>query len=55
LDNSEIRLDVIRCNKINIYSETRLVLIKFMAQQSVRYLQIQYNITNLYEKKNLVF
>ena len=31
-DNSEIRLDVIRCNKNNIYSETRLMLIKFMAQ-----------------------
>jgi hypothetical protein len=26
------------------------MLIKFMAQESVRYLQIQYNTTNLYEK-----
>jgi hypothetical protein len=41
LDNSEIPLDVIRCNKNNTYSETRLMLIKFTAQQSVRYLQIQ--------------
>jgi hypothetical protein len=36
-------LDVIRCNKNNIYSETSLILIQFMAQESVRYLQIQYN------------
>jgi hypothetical protein len=34
-DNSEIRLDVIRCNKNNIYSETRLMLITFMAQESL--------------------
>jgi hypothetical protein len=30
------------------------MLIKFMAQQSVWYLQIQYNTTNFYEK-NLIF
>jgi hypothetical protein len=30
------------------------MLIKFMAQESVRYLQIQYNTTNVYEK-NLLF
>jgi hypothetical protein len=41
---------VIRCNKNNIYSKTRLMLIKFMAQESIWYLQIQYNITNFYEK-----
>jgi hypothetical protein len=40
-DNSEILLDMIRCNKNNIYSETCLMLIKFMAQESVWYLQIQ--------------
>jgi hypothetical protein len=32
---------VIRCNKNNICSETRLMLIKFMAQESVCYLHIQ--------------
>jgi hypothetical protein len=53
-DNSEILLDVIRCNKNNIYSDTRLMLIKFTAQESVRYLQIQYNTTNFY-KKNPIF
>ena len=30
---SEIRLHVLRCSKNNIYSETCLVLIKFMAQE----------------------
>jgi hypothetical protein len=39
-DNSEIQLDVIRCIKNKIYSEARLVLIHFLAQESV-YLQIQ--------------
>jgi hypothetical protein len=34
-DNSEIRLDVIRCSKNNVCSETRLMLTKFMAQESV--------------------
>ena len=51
-DNSEIRLDVIRRSKNNVCSETRLMLTKFMAQESVWYLQIQYNTTNFYEKKS---
>jgi hypothetical protein len=32
--------------------EKRFMLIKLMAQENVRYLQIQYNTTNFYEKKS---
>jgi hypothetical protein len=32
-DNLEIQLHVLRCSKNNIYSETCLVLIKFLAQE----------------------